>query len=964
MCGVAGGFSFGLAADPIDSTIVRRLNDLQRRRGPDGVGLWSSDNSRIVLGHRRLAIIDKSLGGAQPMSDSSGRWTISFNGEIYNYRALKFELEHLGCIFLNNSDTEVLINVIAQWGEEGLKKLRGMYAFALWDSFEKELWLVRDPFGIKPLYVAQSAGTIWFASQARPLAACAPVATHRDPAALTGFYLWGYVPEPFSWWAGIRMFPPGHVQRIRVGGQLAAPQEFCRIEHQFSKHTSTPLKTGELRQLLSDSVEHHLISDVPIGVFLSAGIDSRVIATLASQHTKSLNTLTLGFREYIGKSKDEVPVAEAVARNLKSNHATVRIGHDEFFDLLDDFLLSMDQPTTDGLNTYLVSRAAASQGLKVAISGLGGDELFGGYPSFHQIPQLLKWNRLAPSWLARALERALLAASPPLLPPKSAGLLSHSGNVASAYLLRRSLYLEGELPLLVDADVLQQGIEQLSSVSNLAATVEPLAGKSVHAQVSALELCWYMRNQLLRDTDWASLAHGLEVRVPFVDIKVLERLGPLIASNAPPEKNDLAECASFSDLPLGRPKTGFTTPVKEWTASLGQPATRGLRGWAGIVAGQFGTEVDLADRPAHICRSTLSENERTGAIKVRAPEETILIFRIGSIGDTVIALPCFHRIASLFPNARRIVLTNKPVSVKAAPLESVIGNSGLIDGVIHFSPGTRSLRELLRLRDRIRETGARTLIYLSPRSRFGAMRDVSFFRLCGIRRIIGAPLARDMAEARIDRTTGVSEREAERLARCLTPLGIIDVRDRKLWDLRLLPDEIETADKLLIPLGCANFIAVNIGGKVPSNNWGDSNWTKLLRLIASKYADCALIFFGSEDEFRRSARIAADWPGPKLNLCGKLTPRESAAVIRRAISFVGHDSGPMHLSAAVGTPCVAMFGDFNPPNKWHPFGTEHRLIHNMRGVQKISPEEVYTAISSVIDDCASSVISCTKMTAK
>src|SRR5713226_7269380 len=197
MCGIAGAFSFDLGARPSNMATVSRLNELNRRRGPDGEGLWSSSDGRVAFGHRRLAIIETGPSGAQPMSDATGRWVISFNGEIYNYRALRQELDRLGCAFHSNSDTEVVINAIAQWGEAALRKLRGMYAFALWDSLEEELWLARDPYGIKPLYVAECKGTIWFASQARALATCAPVDTRRDAAALTGFYLWGHVPEPF-----------------------------------------------------------------------------------------------------------------------------------------------------------------------------------------------------------------------------------------------------------------------------------------------------------------------------------------------------------------------------------------------------------------------------------------------------------------------------------------------------------------------------------------------------------------------------------------------------------------------------------------------------------------------------------------------------------------------------------------------------------------------------------------------
>jgi asparagine synthase (glutamine-hydrolysing) len=328
---------------------------------------------------------------------------------------------------------------------------------------------------------------------------------------------------------------------------------------------------------------------VPVGVFLSAGIDSSVIAALAAELRGQLRTVTLAFDEYAGTPDDEAPLAEATAKSLGSDHTTVRIGPGEFEQLLDDFLLSMDQPTIDGLNTYLVSRAAAMQGLKVALSGVGGDELFGGYPSFKQIPGLVKWGQYVPSRkpLGRAVQSLLRAIRLPGMPPKAAGLLVHCGDVASAYLLRRALYLEGELDALLDKSWIEEGVERLSTVSNIGQTVERLnvAGVAGHAQIAALESCWYMRNQLLRDTDWSSMAHGLEARVPFVDATLLERIGPAIASAAPPRKRDLAGCARR--LPaalLNRGKTGFTTPVRQWISSQtgGAPA-RGLRGWAGDV---------------------------------------------------------------------------------------------------------------------------------------------------------------------------------------------------------------------------------------------------------------------------------------------------------------------------------------------------------------------------------------------
>jgi len=328
--------------------------------------------------------------------------------------------------------------------------------------------------------------------------------------------------------------------------------------------------------------------------------------------------------------------------------------------------------------------------------------------------------------------------------------------------------------------------------------------------------------------------------------------------------------------------------------------------------------------------------------------ETIIIFRIGSLGDTVVALPCFHRIARSFPNSRRIVVTDIPASQKAAPVESILGRSGLIDGVIYFPPAPRKSRDLLNLRNQIRETKSRTLIYIADRDVLSTVRDVCFFRSCGIRQVIGAPFGRDLRLPRVNPETGYSEREAMRLARCLAPLGAIDLDDPGFWDLRLQPDEVSFADSKLALLGGADFIAVSIGGKARSKDWGNENWTALFRLIAVECSDLALVFVGSADEFDRSAGLAAIWSGRTLNLCGILGPRESAAAMQRAVLFVGHDCGPMHLAAAAGVPCVGIFGNFNRPKWWHPMGQSHCIIHNMQGVREISPKEVRDAIRSII----------------
>jgi len=584
MCGIAGGFAFGAAAPVVDVRVVEAINRRQFRRGPDGGGVWGSDDGRIVLGHRRLAIIDTSESGAQPMTEAGGRWTCVFNGEIYNYRELRDELEGLGYRFVSSSDTEALLNAIDAWGEAALCRLRGMYAFAIWDSESEELWLARDPFGIKPLYWSACGASLYFASSARALSDCAPVDASRDPAGLVGFYLWGFVPEPFTWWEGVHALPAGGLLRISRGAlEVPAPRLDSRIADAFHSPAQA-IEPEELRRALGDSVARHFVSDAPVGVFLSAGIDSTVIAALAAQAGFRLRTLTLAFDEFAGLPGDEAPLAEETARLIGAEHTTVRVSRAEFLDLLDDFLDDMDQPTTDGLNAYLVSRAAASIGLKVALSGIGGDELFGGYPSFTQIPRAL---RLFDFRGRETVGKALQALGAPLchalgVNPKFAAVVNYSGSPERAYLLRRCLHLPEELELLLDESWLRRGWARLAAASENQETTG-----SAHADISRRELAYYMRNQPLRDADWAGMAHSVEVRTPLLDMPLLSRLAPAILSANPPGKADLARCAGpVATRLIDRPKTGFTTPVSHWLPSR-KPRRRGMQSWALKVAAHY-----------------------------------------------------------------------------------------------------------------------------------------------------------------------------------------------------------------------------------------------------------------------------------------------------------------------------------------------------------------------------------------
>lgn len=591
MCGIAAMYAFDSRAPLPDRESVTRMCARMQCRGPDGSGISSEDDGRVVLGHQRLAIIDLSSGGAQPMRRSAVRLAITFNGEIYNYRALRRELETKGFAFQSDSDTEVLLHLYADRGAEMVKALRGMFAFALWDDKAKGLLLARDSFGIKPLYYANDGQCIRVASEVKALLASGGVDTAAEPAGHAGFFLWGSVPEPFTLYRGVRALPAGSTLWVDregqgpvtaysdIGAQLAA------IEQREGPTLGRNEMRERLREALLDSVRHHLVADVDVGVFLSAGLDSNTLVALASEVAGRLRTVTLGFEEYRGTERDETVIAEAMARRYGTDHRTVWITREEFRRELPRFLDRMDQPSIDGVNTYFVARAAAETGLRVALSGLGGDELFGGYPSFRQIPRLLSFTRRVPS--NRQIGKGLRLLSAPLLKlasyPKYAGVLEYGADVEGAYLLRRALFLPWELSSVLDPDIVWSGMRDLATEERLKSSV-----RSIHTdrfQISALEASWYMRNQLLRDTDWASMSHSLEVRVPLVDVPLWQEVATMAKSAEGLNKRGMASTVQPPLPPelLNRPKTGFHVPTREWMTDRSGAGRRGLRGWARFV---------------------------------------------------------------------------------------------------------------------------------------------------------------------------------------------------------------------------------------------------------------------------------------------------------------------------------------------------------------------------------------------
>ena len=589
MCGIAASFSFDSRAEP-QRPDLNEMCERMKCRGPDGSGTWTDASGRVVLAHRRLSIIDLSANGAQPMVDPSGELAITFNGEIYNYRELRRELESQGYRFRTESDTEVLLKLYSAYGRSMVSKLRGMFAFALWDGQIGGLLLARDHFGIKPLYVTEGRGAVQAASEVKALLSGNNVDTSPQAAGHVGFFLWGHVPEPYTLYRGIRALPAGTTLWIEANGKRDL-QRYASFEELFRPTTTdrvlTPNEVShELRAAMLESVRYHLVADVEVGVFLSAGLDSATLTALTSEVAKTrVRTVTLAFEEFRGTPNDESVLAAQIAARYGSDHTTVWVTQRDFENELDRLLDRMDQPSIDGINTYFVARAAAESGLKVALSGLGGDELFAGYPSFRQVPRLVSLASRVPA--AALLGRVIRTVSAPVLKPltstKYASLLEYGHTIEGAYLLRRGLFLPWELECIVDPDLLNSGLRELQVLNELRASISPIS--ATRFQLSALEASWYMRNQLLRDTDWASMSHSLEVRVPLVDWKLWQTVAQLIRSTAVLDKQSMASTPSHA-LPrqlLDRPKTGFRVPTREWIARDAPLKARGLRGWAQFV---------------------------------------------------------------------------------------------------------------------------------------------------------------------------------------------------------------------------------------------------------------------------------------------------------------------------------------------------------------------------------------------
>lgn len=584
MCGICGVCAAGSGDPGLLGRATARMTAALTHRGPDDEGTWTDPAGLVSLGNRRLAIIDLSAAGHQPMVDAGGRIALTYNGMIYNFQELRQDLVATGYEFRGHSDTEVILALYLREGVAMCRRLRGMFALALWDGRSQTLVLARDRLGIKPLYFANLDGRWIFASEIRALRASGLVSARISRTALAAFLRLGSVPGPMTILEGVHELPPAAVLTVQIGGR-GSVERYWDVPGPSSVGLGADAAVDELRTRLADSVSRHLISDVPFGVFLSGGVDSgAIVATMRQAGHERIRTFSITFPE---SQLDEGPDAARVAARYETDHTAVEVRGGEVAGDLDRVIAAMDQPTVDGLNTYYVSRITRESGTIVALSGLGGDELFCGYPSFRQVPRLLAWQhaaaRLGP---ARPVLAAALAALPS---PRSAKLregLLETATLRTAYLAVRGLFSRAELAGLLAPGPLRDAALQLDAAAALGALSPPLPEEPV-AAIGMLELRGYMHNQLLRDTDVMSMTHSLEVRVPFLDHPLVEfaaRLpGGLRASGHRPKWLLLRALGDRLPPEAGQAKRGFTFPMGEWLRGPLRPRVDdALRGGEGI----------------------------------------------------------------------------------------------------------------------------------------------------------------------------------------------------------------------------------------------------------------------------------------------------------------------------------------------------------------------------------------------
>ena len=565
MCGITGIVGHQIN-NSVYQTAIKKMNDVIAHRGPNAEGFWNDEH--CFLGHRRLSIIDLSEAGNQPFISQDGRYILIYNGELYNYKALKLELQRaqqgskdLPYIFKTNTDTEVVLAAYFRWGIDCVKRFNGMFAFSVWDKVEQKLIIARDRLGIKPLYYHYQNNVLLFASEIRALIHSGLIDKKINVKSVAEYIQYTTVNAPNTILQDIFMLMPGHILELQ-NGTLKIQQYWNINDYTKSKQDLSYKETcTKVNELLTASVERQLVADVPFGAFLSGGIDSSVIVGLMSKvSSQKVQTFNISFDE---SQFSEAKYAKQIATKFNTEHHEIKLTSNDFLKQLPEALAAIDHPSGDGPNSYIVSKATKNAGITMALSGLGGDELFAGYDIFKRYYELEKkgWLNIVPA--KGLLGKVLAAKNKSVQADKTSEILNlDTINGFNAYPINRKLFNQKDYKALLKKeynadDFIKNSIKKSETDK-----------KHVLSRVSLFEIQTYMQNVLLRDADQMSMAVALEVRVPFLDYKLVEfALSINDEYKYPHSPKKLLVDALGDLLPsdiTNRPKMGFVLPWKEW----------------------------------------------------------------------------------------------------------------------------------------------------------------------------------------------------------------------------------------------------------------------------------------------------------------------------------------------------------------------------------------------------------------
>ncbi len=564
MCGIVG---IAAKNGAVNRDVLESATRSLMHRGPDdgGTVVVQDGEDEVGLGNRRLAILDLSPLGHQPMHDpSTGNWIV-YNGEIFNFRELRRELEEAGIAFCSQSDTEVVLKAYGQWGEKCLPRIRGMFAFAIWDARQRRLFLARDPMGIKPLYYAASGQYFLFASEVRTLLGSGLVRRRLDHAGLQNYLTFGSCYDPITLVEGISALRAGHfliwergrAEETRYRDILDSPDDSLVQRSQ-----------ADLSADLNEAVCRQIVSDVPVGVFLSGGIDSSVLVAILARNGIKPETFSIIFRE---SAYDEARFSRRIAQAFQTNHHEILVSQSDVLERVPAVLRAMDLPTIDGVNTYIVSEQTRAAGVKVALSGLGGDELFAGYSTFASVRRMQRflraWRYVPAKSMATAVGSLLLAENDKNR--KLLTLLRRDGNGLHPYFLARMLFTPTACKALIKSmsqEASDRAEDEIRQTMDRARSLDEISA------ISYLECRCYMLNTLLRDADAMSMVHGLEIRVPLIDDHLAARVLAISGKEKISRKTTKPLLLAALEAPLPneivhRPKQGFTLPFEQWLRS-------------------------------------------------------------------------------------------------------------------------------------------------------------------------------------------------------------------------------------------------------------------------------------------------------------------------------------------------------------------------------------------------------------